>query len=294
MTDNAYAVQWFPGHMAKTRRQIGDSLKLTDGVVELLDARIPESSRNPDLNDILQRKPRLILLNKADTADEGETRRWAAHYKGLGLTALPVDCRSGRGLSALAPAVQEMLSEQIERWAQKGMSGRGIRLMIVGIPNVGKSSLINRLAKNVKAKVADRPGVTRSNQWFSIGKGLELLDTPGVLWPKFDDPQVGERLAFTGAIKDEIMDAETLASRLLQTLSGHYGANLAARYGVEIPETCEGYELLTCIGKKRGMLIAGGEIDTQRAAVMVLDEFRSGILGRITLESCEGGRKGND
>lgn len=288
MPENIYSVQWFPGHMAKTRRKMAENLKLVDGVVELVDARIPISSRNPDLHDILERKPRLILFNKSDAADEGQNKRWIQHYRQSGLIALPVDCRSGRGLTALVPAVRELLQEKIDRWEQKGMSGHNIRLMIVGVPNVGKSSFINRMAKGAKAKVADRPGVTRGNQWFTIGKGLELLDTPGVLWPKFDDPLVGERLAFTGAVKDEILDVETLAARLLETLREHYGTCVTQRYGLENPESLKGHEMLAWIGKKRGMLIAGGEIDMQRAAVMVLDEFRSGMLGRITLEFCKG------
>ena len=287
MPENTYNVQWFPGHMAKTRRKMAENLKLVDGVVELVDARIPVSSRNPDLHDILERKPRLILFNKSDTADEGQNKLWIQQYRKDGLIALPVDCRSGRGLTALVPSIRELLKERIDRWEQKGMSGHGIRLMIVGVPNVGKSSFINRMAKGAKAKVADRPGVTRGNQWFTIGKGLELLDTPGVLWPKFDDPLVGERLAFTGAVKDEILDVETLAARLLETLRGRYGGYITKRYGLEQPESLKGHEMLARIGKKRGMLISGGEIDTQRAAVMVLDEFRSGALGRITLEFCE-------
>ena len=286
MEEQRSNIQWFPGHMAKTRRKMAESLKLVDGVVEIIDARIPESSRNPDLTQIVGDKPRLILLNKSDVADERQNKLWVHSYREQGLTALPVDCRSGRGLKAFVPAVHELLREQTARWAAKGMVGRGLRLMIAGIPNVGKSSFINRMSGGSKAKVADRPGVTRGNQWFTIGKGLEMLDTPGVLWPKFDDPRVGERLAFTGAVKDEILDIETLAARLLETLAASYGDCLTTRYKVEEPQEKTGLVLLETIGRKRGMLISGGEIDTQRAAVMVLDEFRGGVLGRITLEAC--------
>ena len=218
----AQSIQWFPGHMTKTKRQIEKCLKLVDAVAEIIDARIPVSSRNPILDKLIQNKPRVILLNKSDMADPLQTSRWIEYYKSKGIVAIPIDCRTGKGLNGFIPLIREVLSDRIAAWEAKGMVGRTIRVMVVGIPNVGKSSLINRMAKNSKANVEDRPGVTRSNQWFSIGKGFDLLDTPGVLWPKFDDPIVGERLAFTGAVKDDVVDIEHLASRLLEHLRGGY------------------------------------------------------------------------
>lgn len=280
----AQSIQWFPGHMTKTKRQIEKSLRLVDAAAEIIDARIPVSSRNPILNNLIQNKPRVILMNKCDMADPVQTARWVEFYRSRGIPALPIDCKTGKNLNGFIPLVRNVLSEQIARWEAKGMVGRPIRVMVVGIPNVGKSSLINRLSKNSKANVEDRPGVTRSNQWFTIGKGFELLDTPGVLWPKFDDKNVGERLAFTGAVKDEVVDTEGLAARLLEVLRDRYPAALRQRYKLEEIEGLKGYELLEMIGKKRGMLISGGEIDTERASIMVLDEFRGAKIGRITLE----------
>ncbi|MBE6828632.1 MAG: ribosome biogenesis GTPase YlqF [Ruminococcaceae bacterium] len=282
----AQTIQWFPGHMTKTKRQIEKSLKLVDVAAEIIDARIPVSSRNPVLNGLIQTKPRVILMNKCDMADPVQTGRWIDYYKTQGIPAIAIDCRTGKGLNGFIPLVKDVLSDRIASWEAKGMVGRQIRVMIVGIPNVGKSSLINRLAKNSKANVEDRPGVTRSNQWFTIGKGFELLDTPGVLWPKFEDKAVGERLAFTGAVKDEVIDTEHLASRLLEVLRGSYPRELKARYkldGTDIADL-KGYEMLELIGRKRGMLISGGEIDLERASIMILDEFRSAKLGKITLE----------
>ncbi|MBW7574023.1 ribosome biogenesis GTPase YlqF [Caproiciproducens faecalis] len=282
----AQTIQWFPGHMTKTKRQIEKSLKLVDVAAEIIDARIPVSSRNPVLNELIQNKPRVILMNKCDMADPIQTNRWIDFYKTQGIPAIAIDCRTGRGLNGFMPLVKNVLSDRIASWEAKGMVGRQIRVMIVGVPNVGKSSLINRLAKNSKANVEDRPGVTRSNQWFTIGKGFELLDTPGVLWPKFEDKAVGERLAFTGAVKDEVVDTEHLASRLLEVLRDSYPSELRTRYKLEGTDMTglKGYEMLELIGKKRGMLISGGEIDVERASIMVLDEFRSAKLGRITLE----------
>ncbi|WP_444657741.1 ribosome biogenesis GTPase YlqF [Caproiciproducens sp. R2] len=282
----AQTIQWFPGHMTKTKRQIEKSLKLVDVAAEIIDARIPVSSRNPVLNGLIQTKPRVILMNKCDMADPVQTGRWIDYYQTQGIPAIAIDCRTGRGLNGFIPLVKEVLSDKIASWEAKGMVGRQIRVMIVGIPNVGKSSLINRLAKNGKANVEDRPGVTRSNQWFTIGKGFELLDTPGVLWPKFEDKAVGERLAFTGAVKDEVVDTEHLASRLLEVLRDSYPRELKARYKLEGADIADlkGYEMLELIGRKRGMLISGGEIDLERASIMILDEFRSAKLGRITLE----------
>lgn len=279
-------IQWFPGHMTKTKRQIQASLKLVDAVAEILDARIPLSSKNPDLQKLIQNKPKVVLLNKCDMANQTATSRWIDYYASQGITAIAVDCKSGKGLNKFAPAVNNVLSERRERLKAKGMINPMLRIMIVGIPNVGKSSFINRVAKQNRAKVEDRPGVTRGNQWYSIAKNIEMLDTPGVLWPKFDDKIVGERLAFTGAVKDQILDTELLAVRLLDFLRSLKPADFIARFKLEDIDldAIDSYELLNVIGKKRGMLISGGEIDTERAAIMLLDEFRSGKLGRITLE----------
>ena len=282
-------IQWFPGHMTKTKRQIQASLKLVDAVAEILDARIPLSSKNPDLQKLIQNKPKVVLLNKCDMANQTATSRWIDYYASRGITAIAVDCKSGKGLNKFAPAVNNVLAERRERLKAKGMVNPMLRIMIVGIPNVGKSSFINRVAKQNRAKVEDRPGVTRGNQWYSIAKNIEMLDTPGVLWPKFDDKIVGERLAFTGAVKDQILDTELLAVRLLDFLRSLKPADFIARFKLEDIDldAIDSYELLNVIGKKRGMLISGGEIDTERAAIMLLDEFRSGKLGRITLEMPE-------
>ena len=280
------SVQWFPGHMAKTRRIMASNLKLVDIVVELCDARIPQSSRNPEIDKIVGKKPRLMLLNKADCADAAATEQWLTYYRKKGIPAMACDCRSGRGVKNLLPAVREVLADKIAAWNEKGMVGRPIRMMIVGIPNVGKSSLINRLSGTRSAKVEDRPGVTRGKQWVSLEDGVELLDMPGVLWPKFEDPVVGEHLAFTGAVRDEILDIEGLSYRLLELLQDLYPEAVNTRYKTDIrpEEELKGHEILERIGRKRGMLISGGEIDTERAAVNVLDEYRGGKLGRITLE----------
>ena len=285
----AQTIQWFPGHMTRTKRQIEKSLKMVDIVAEIIDARVPVSSRNPILKKLIGNKPRLILMNKSDMADSAATARWIAYYKQKGDKAIALDCRTGKGVNGFMPAIREVLQDQIARWEAKGMTGRPIRVMVVGIPNVGKSSLINKMCRGGnagKADVQDRPGVTRQNRWFTIGKGFELLDTPGVLWPKFDDPIVGERLAFTGAVKDDVVDVESLASRLLEVLRETYPQAMAARYKLEGMDLSEmqGYELLELVGRKRGFLISGGEINTERAAITVLDEFRSGKLGKITLE----------
>ena len=282
-------IQWFPGHMTKTKRQIQASLKLVDAVAEILDARIHLSSKNPDLQKLIQNKPKVVLLNKCDMANQTATSRWIDYYASQGITAIAVDCKSGKGLNKFAPAVNNVLSERRERLKAKGMINPMLRIMIVGIPNVGKSSFINRVAKQNRAKVEDRPGVTRGNQWYSIAKNIEMLDTPGVLWPKFDDKIVGERLAFTGAVKDQILDTELLAVRLLDFLRSLKPADFIARFKLEDIDldAIDSYELLNVIGKKRGMLISGGEINTERAAIMLLDEFRSGKLGRITLEMPE-------
>ena len=279
-------IQWFPGHMTKTKRQIQSSLKLVDAVAEIIDARIPVSSRNPDLAKLVQNKPRVILLNKCDMANQTATKMWIDYFKKQNLVAIPVDCKSGRGLDKFAPAVNTVMSHKIARLKEKGMVNPTIRIMIVGIPNVGKSSFINKMVKKNRAKVEDRPGVTRGNQWYTIAKNLEMLDTPGVLWPKFDDKTVGEHLAFTGAVKDQILDIELLAVRLLDFIKELKPADFITRFKLENEdiENIDSYELLKMIGKKRGMLVSGGEIDTERAAIMLLDEFRSAKLGRITVE----------
>ncbi len=281
------SINWFPGHMAKTRRKIKESLPLVDAVTELRDARIPVSSTNPELNELIENKPKIILLNKCDLADEKTTLEWINYYKQQGIPALAVDCRSGKGLNLYTKTVNELLKDKIQSNKDKGMSGKALRIMVVGIPNTGKSSFINRMSKGGKAKVEDRAGVTRHNQWFVIGSGIELLDTPGVLWPKFEDPDVGNKLAFTGGIKDTILDIEALSLKLLDILSKDYPERLTERYKVTDFQDMENYELLEYIGKKRGMLISGGETDTERAAIMLFDELRAGKIGRISFEKPE-------
>ena len=283
-------IQWFPGHMTKTKRQIQSSLKLVDAVAEIIDARIPVSSRNPDLAKLVQNKPRVILLNKCDMANQTATKMWIDYFKKQNLVAIPVDCKSGRGLDKFAPAVNTVMSHKIARLKEKGMVNPTIRIMIVGIPNVGKSSFINKMVKKNRAKVEDRPGVARGNQGDAGGKKLEMLGTPGVLWAKFDDKTVGDHLAFTGAVKDQILDIELLAVRLLDFIKELKPADFITRFKLENEdiENIDSYELLKMIGKKRGMLVSGGEIDTERAAIMLLDEFRSAKLGRITVEMPQG------
>lgn len=286
-------IQWFPGHMARTRRKIQESLKLVDAVVEIVDARIPLSSRNPEMDSLTAGKPRMVLLNKADLADESANRRWLSYFKKQGLAAIAVDCKTGRGCNQFDCALRELLSDLLDKWESKG-ANRTIRAMIVGIPNVGKSSFINRMNRGGKAKVEDRPGVTRQNQWFVIEGGTQLLDTPGVLWPKFEDQTVAMRLAFTGAIKDQVLDMEEMACELLGILRREYPDVLLERYKLEQPLNEDNYELLHDIGRKRGMLMAGGHIDTGRASIMLLDEYRAGKLGRITLDSLPKGEVTDD
>lgn len=279
-------IQWFPGHMTKTKRKIQASLKLVDIVAEIIDARIPVSSHNPDLDKLIQGKPRIVLMNKCDMADRAQTDRWVEYYRKKNIVAIPVDCKTGKGLNRFIPTVRDVLSDKIEKWKAKGMRNRSIHIMVVGIPNVGKSSFINKMAKKDSARVEDRPGVTRGNQWFSIGQGMELLDTPGVLWPKFDDPEVGEKLAFTGAVKDQVMDTELLAFRLLEVMCRFPTQQFIERFKLQNVdlESVEAYDLLELIARKRGMLMSGGRVDTERASVMILDEYRSAKLGKITLE----------
>lgn len=278
-------IQWFPGHMAKTRRAIASNLKLVDAVAEIIDARTPLSSRNPEIDSLTSSKPRILLLNKCDLADSNATAVWVNYFKKSNITALAVDCKSGRGLNKLMPAIKSaVLKELMEKREKNGMAGAPVRLMILGIPNVGKSSLINRLAGGKHTKVEDRPGVTRVKQWVKLKDNTEMLDMPGVLWPKFEDQSAAIRLAFTGAISDDILDIETLAMKLLSYLAENYPNPLKERYKIEISDDDDGLALLEKVGRKRGMMISGGEINTERAAITVLDEFRSGKLGQITLE----------
>lgn len=273
--------------MAKTRRIMTESLGLVDAVIEVTDSRIPYSSRNPEMDRLVGRKPRLVLLNKCDTADDALTARWLEYYKNIGVTSIATDCKSGKNVQRIVPVIKDMLQETIERWASRGMTGKAIRLMIVGIPNVGKSSLINRLAGSKRAKVEDRPGVTKGKQWVSVSSDIELLDMPGVLWPKFSDKNVGLCLAFTGAIKDDIMDMEALACEFIAKMRAVNTEALTGRYSIALSDEMDDYDVLCAIGKKRGFLISGGEINTERAANILLDEFRSGKLGKITLETPE-------
>ena len=277
-------IQWFPGHMAKTRRMMVENLKLVDVVVEVTDARIPRSSRNPEMDSLVGRKPRIVVLNKCDAADDAVTSQWIESYKNIGVPAIATDCRSGKNVAKILPLVKNVLEDDIKRWSERGMTGRSIRLMIVGIPNVGKSSLINRLAGSKRAKVEDRPGVTKGKQWVSVSNDIELLDMPGVLWPKFEDKDVGLSLAFTGAVKDDIMDMEMLACEFITRLRSIDSGVLKQRYNVDVSEDMTSYEVLEAIGRRRGFLISGGEINTERAAIILMDEFRSGKLGRISLE----------
>lgn len=282
----AVDIQWFPGHMAKTRRLMKANLPLVDVVVEITDARVPASSRNPEMKNLVGGKPRVVVLNKCDMADEALTAEWIEYYRTNGVRAVAMDCRSGKGLNKLVPTVKEVMKKELEKRAAKGMEGKPIRIMVVGIPNVGKSSFINRVAGGKRTKVEDRPGVTRGKQWVTLEKGIDLLDMPGVLWPKFDDKTVGEHLAFTGAIKDDILDTELLAMRLADLLNREWHSLLCERYKLTDEETAdiEPYDLLSLIGAKRGMKVSGGDVNTERAAAMLLDEFRGGKIGRITLE----------
>ena len=282
-------IQWFPGHMAKTRRLITENLKNADAVIEILDARIPYSSRNPEIVRICEGKPSLLLLNKASLADPRVTAYWSEKYSNSTTACIETDCISGYGISKIAPALKELCHEKLERYEQKGMHGRPIKAMVVGIPNVGKSSLINKLCGSRKAKVENRPGVTLDKQWVATNIGVQLLDMPGVLWPKFDDSRVGENLAITGAIKDDVLDIESIASTLCGRLRQMYPELLMQRYKLDsIPdeEEMNNYDLLSLIGRKRGHLISGGEIDTERTANMLIDEFRAAKLGRVSLDAC--------
>ena len=280
-------LSWFPGHMTKTKRMIASELPHMDAVCEILDARIPLSSRNPDVDDLTAGKPRLIVLNRADQADPAQTRRWSQYFRAKGWAVLEANAKGGVGTEKFAAAVRELLREKLEAYAAKGQVGRVVRVMVLGIPNVGKSTFINKVAKRKTAKAEDRPGVTRSKQWVPVDATLELLDTPGILWPKFDDPEVGKRLTFTGAVKDDVLDIEELACYLMDYLAVHYADVLTERYKITVEDGDSGYDLLEKAGRKRGFLMRGAQVDTERMARILLDEFRGGKLGRFTLETVE-------
>lgn len=285
-----FVVQWFPGHMKKTQRMILEHGKLVDIVVEIIDARIPISSRNPDLDGLTRGKPRLVILNRADQADPAGNKVWNRWLKACGWAVMETDAKEGKGLNQFSGVIQEALKEKIAQWRAKGQVGHPVRAMVVGVPNVGKSTFINKVAKRKSAKAGDKPGVTRGKQWVAVDAGLDLLDTPGILWPKFEDPKTGLHLAFTGAVKDDVMDVETLGCLLMVSLAERYPSSIEGRYGVEVsprlkePDVAYGYGLLKRCARKRGFLISGGEEDTERMAKIVLDEFRGGKLGRFTLE----------
>lgn len=288
-------IQWYPGHMTKTRRQIEADLGQVDMVAEIIDARIPISSRNPDIDTICAGKPRLIVLNRADQADPEGNRAWTKYFRGKGYAVMETDAKTGKGVGQFSVVSQALLKEQIEKWRAKGLVGRPIRAMVVGVPNVGKSTFINQVARRKSAKAGDRPGVTRGKQWVTVDQSLSLLDTPGILWPKFEDEQVGLHLAYTGAVKDDIMDVETLACRLMDDLARRYPQALVERYKIEVVPRGEemdsvayGYELLQAAAVKRGFRISGGDVDTERMAHILLDELRGGKLGCFTLELPEG------
>ena len=281
-------IQWYPGHMTKTRRQIEADLKQVDAVCEIVDARIPMSSRNPDIDSICGNKPRIIVLNRMDLADPAATKRWAAYFRSKGMAVIATDCKSRKGIADFTPAARTACAEKLERDAARGMS-RPLKVMVVGIPNVGKSTLINQISGRKGAKAENRPGVTRGKQWVTVDNSLLLLDTPGILWPKFEDPEVGMMLAYTGAVKEGVIDLEELAYRLMELLHKFYPQTLSERYKVEAPAGTPGYELLEMAGRKRGFLLARGEINTERMAKVLIDEYRSGKLGRFTLEEPEDG-----
>ena len=280
-------LSWFPGHMTKTKRMIVAEIKNMDAVCEIVDARIPLASRNPDVDEMVGDKPRMMVLNRVDQADPRETKRWAAYFREKGYAVIEANAKGGAGTAQFAGAVRELLRDKLASYAEKGQVGRVVRVMVLGIPNVGKSTFINKVAKRKTAKAEDRPGVTRSKQWVPVDNTLELLDTPGILWPKFDDTQVGIHLAFTGAIKDDVMDLEELACYLMEYLGKHYADVVSERYKIEVEEENSGYDLLIKAGRKRGFLMRGAEVDTERMARILLDEFRGGKLGRFTLETVE-------
>lgn len=279
-------IQWYPGHMTKTRRQIETDLKQVDAVCEIVDARIPVSSRNPDIDSICAGKPRILVLNRMDLADPAATQQWTAFFKEKGMAVIATDCKTRKGIADFTPAARKACAQKLERDAARGMS-RPIRVMVVGIPNVGKSTLINQISGRKGAKAENRPGVTRGKQWVTVDRSLQLLDTPGILWPKFEDPEVGLKLAYTGAVKEGVIDLEELACALMELLHRYYPDALSERYKVQAEPGTPGYQLLEIAGKNRGFLLSGGKIHTERMAKVLVDEFRSGKLGRFTLEMPE-------
>ena len=283
MDGQSMQIQWYPGHMTKTRRQMEQDISQVDAVCEIVDARIPVSSRNPDIDSIAKDKPRILVLNRMDLADPAATRKWEAWFRSKGITVLATDCKSRKGISEFTPSVRKACQEKLRRDAARGMN-RPVSFIVVGIPNVGKSTLINQISGRKGAKAENRPGVTRGKQWVTVDNGLLLLDTPGILWPKFEDPKVGMMLAFTGAVKEDVMDIEELACHLMELLLSRYPEVLSRRYQLEAEQETPGYVLLEMAGKKRGFLLSGGEIHTERMAKVLLDEFRSGKLGKYTLE----------
>ncbi|MBR4701833.1 MAG: ribosome biogenesis GTPase YlqF [Oscillospiraceae bacterium] len=278
-------IQWYPGHMTKTRRMMEADLRLVDAVCEILDARIPRSSRNPDIDAICGNKPRMVILNRIDMADPDRTAAWAAWFKAQGMAVIRTDCKNRKGITDFGPALRRLLAEKLRRYAEKGMAGKPLKVMVVGIPNVGKSTFINQIAGRKGAKAENRPGVTRGKQWVTVDQSLLLLDTPGILWPKFEDPEVGLRLAFTGAVKDDILDVETLSARLMRQLWQEYPQALRERYKIEAGPETTGFELMELAARKRGFLLPGNELDLERMAKVVLEEYRSCKLGRFTLET---------
>ena len=282
--DDKMNIQWYPGHMTKTRRKMEEDLKLVDAVCEIVDARIPMSSRNPDIAAICGNKPRMVILNRTDLADPEATQKWSDYLKAQGLAVLRTDCKSRKGIDRFIPTVKELLAEKLQRYAERGFVNKPLKLMVVGIPNVGKSTFINQIAGRKGAKAENRPGVTRGKQWVTVDRGLLLLDTPGILWPKFDDEEVGRRLAYTGAVKDDVIDIETLACNLIAMLHKRYPQALKERYKIEMPEDAMGYELLEEGARKRGFLLARGELDTERMARILMEEYRNCKIGRFTFE----------
>lgn len=295
MNENKTNINWYPGHMAKTKRQIIEDLKLIDVIVEILDARIPLSSQNPDVKGYTKNKKRVIVLNKSDLADENETKKWVRYFENQGIPAVITDSNSGKGINDVIKAVQNASKEEQEKFASKGRVGKSIRIMILGIPNVGKSSFINRITKKNIAQVGNRPGVTRQKQWIRLQEGIELMDTPGVLWPKFESEEVGLNLAFTGTIKDDILEKTEIAFHLLKYLINNYENNIVERFKLDevvikeilqkdIEENDKILEIMNIIAKKRGSILSGGRIDYEKISGIILDEFRSGKIGKITIE----------
>lgn len=289
-------VQWYPGHMAKTKRQIKESLKLVDVVVEVLDARVPLSSKNPEVDEITNNKPRIVVLNKSDLADDEVTKRWKEYFLGKGYKVILLDSLKGKNIKAIIDLARECMQEKIDRLAEKGRVSINTRIMIMGIPNVGKSTIINKLTGKAIAATADRPGVTKSNRWIKVSNDVDMMDTPGILWPKFEDERVGLKLAFIGSIKDEILNTEELAYFLIQELKQKFLGKLVERYGLDEEELMdlETEDIIEKIAKKRGCIMSGGRINTERVSILILDDFRGMKMGRISLEAPEDYERGVD